>query len=373
MTDAKPAVEPARERLLSLDTLRGFDMFWIIGGDRLFIALAAATGWGWASWWGVQLTHVKWEGLRAYDLIFPLFMFISGVAIPYAFGGRLERGATRGDLVKKVFWRAGVLILLGLVCNRILDFEFSRQRYASVLGQIGLAYLFASLIVLFTKQFGARVIWLVGILAGVAAVQLLVPVPEIGAGVLTPEGCINGYIDRMLMPGRLYGGSFDPEGLLCIVSASGITLLGALAGSVLRDGRFTGVGKTLMLSGAGLALLLVGLLIEPWYPPIKAAWTTTFNLQAGGICLMLLAIFYLVIDVWKLNRWTFFFRVIGLNAITIFMAVRMINFSSTSKFFLTGAASLSETYGPIILIIGAIAVKWLFLLYLYRKKIFLRV
>ncbi len=365
-------------RLKSLDTLRGFDMFWIIGGDALFRKLAAVTDWHWADVVAGQLTHVQWAGLRAYDMIFPLFMFMAGVAIPYAFASRLERGGTRGQLLRKVLYRAAVLVVLGLICNRILRFDFANLRVASVLGQIGLAYLFASLIVLYTGSFRARLMWLVGILVGYAAVQLFVPVPGVGAGVLTQEGIINGYIDRMWLPGRLYGKvdgvqMFDPEGLLCIVSATGITLMGVLAGSVLRDGKGGGTRKAVTLGVAGAVTLGIGLAIAPWYPPIKAAWTTTFNLQAGGISLMLLAAFYLVIDVWQVDRWTFFFRVIGLNAITIYMAPRVIDFPHAADFLFAGVAPLVGIYAPLILIAGSIGLKWLFLWFLYRHKVFLRV
>ncbi len=380
MSDAVsvPKTDLPNKRLWSLDTLRGFDMFWIIGGDRFFRTIANKTDWGWADAVSVQLTHVEWEGLRAYDMIFPLFMFIAGVAIPYAQGARRQRGDSRKAIVRKVLVRAVVLVLLGLACNGILKFgregfSFDDFRWPSVLGQIGIAYLFASLIVLFTKRFAVRCVWLFGILAGYAAVQLFVPVPGIGAGVLTPEGCINGYIDRMLLPGRLYGGTFDPEGILCIVSATGITLMGALAGHALRRPDVSGTRKTGQLLAAGVVMLGIGLVIAPWYPPIKAAWSTTFNLQAGGICLLLLALFYYVIDVKNYRRWTFFFRVIGLNAITIFMAPRVIDFGHAANFLVGGLAAMSETWQPLIMITAVIALKWLFLYFLYRKKVFLRV
>lgn len=370
---AVTTIDLPRQRLWSLDTLRGFDMFWIIGGDAFFRTLAKLTDWGWADTMAFQLTHVKWEGLRAYDMIFPLFMFISGVAIPYAQGSRRQSGATRADIVRKTVIRALVLVLLGLALNGILKFQFDDFRWPSVLGQIGLAYLGASLIVLFTHGFLPRLLWLFGILIGYACVQLFVPVPGIGAGVLTPEGIINGYVDRLILPGRLYGGTFDPEGILCIVSATGITLMGALVGQFLRRNEVTGSRKAMLIFLAGALFYVIGWAIAPWYPPIKAAWTTTFNLQAGGISMMLLAAFYLVIDVWNFRGWTFFFRVIGLNAITIYIAPRLIDFRHAAEFLFAGLASLSETWQPLILIAAALALKWLFLYFLYRKKVFLRV
>ena len=364
-------VEP-KQRLLSLDTLRGFDMFWIIGGDQFFRTLADLTHWKWADWWGGQLEHVPWAGFHAYDLIFPLFMFVCGVAIPYALTAKLEQRVPKTRLVLKVIRRAALLVFLGMVCNGLLKLDFANQRVASVLGQIGIAYLIAALIVLNCRTFKAQLLWCLGILSGYAAVQLLIPVPGHGAGVLTPEGCINGYIDRMLLPGRFYGGIFDPEGLLCMVSASGITLMGALAGSVLRADRFGGYRKTAILAGCGIALTLMGGILGQWYPIIKAAWTTTFNLLTGGISLLLLALFYLVIDVWKARRWAFFFRVIGLNSITIYIGVRMINFGATSDFLFGGVAPLCGAFSPLVMIAGTLCVEWLFLWFLYRKNVFLR-
>ena len=248
----------SEKRLLSLDALRGFDMFWIIGGEEVFIELARVTDHPLAHWWGLQMHHVSWAGFRAYDLIFPLFVFIAGVAIPFALTRRLEQGLPRNKLVLKVVKRACLLVTLGLVYNGLLNLDFANLRVASVLAQIGLAYMIAALITLFFRTARAQVLWLVGILAGYAVLQLFIPVPGYGPAVLTPEGCINGYIDRLFLPGRLYGGVFDPEGLLCIVSASGLALMGSLAGSVLRSEKLESIAKIALLAGCGMAFIVVG-------------------------------------------------------------------------------------------------------------------
>ena len=136
-----------KERLNSLDTLRGFDMLWIIGGGALIEALAKVTEWNWMEALANQMHHVSWEGFRFFDLIFPLFMFISGVAIPFALTSRLEKGTSKTSLHKKVFIRMILLILLGFIYNGALKNGFSNMRYPSVLSQIGIAYFFAALIV----------------------------------------------------------------------------------------------------------------------------------------------------------------------------------------------------------------------------------
>ena len=363
------------ERLQSLDVLRGFDMFWIIGGGSLIIALAEATKWGWLQVIAGQMEHVPWEGFHFEDLIFPLFMFISGVAIPYAITAKVEQGAKRKALFNKIFTRGIILVIFGIIYNGALKNGFSNMRVASVLGQIGLGYLFAATIVLYTKSFKTRLAWLIGILSGIAILQLLVPVPGFGAGLLDKEGGMNAWIDRLLLPGRLYGGTFDPEGLLCIVSAITVTLMGALAGSVLRDGTAASAKKAGVLTLAGAGLITVALILSPFYPIIKAAWTVPFNLLTAGISCLLLALFYFTIDV---KNWTgglasykiLFFKVIGMNSITIYLLHAILDFDGASKFFM---GWLAAPMGEWVIILGAIILEWLLLYYLYLKKIFLRV
>jgi predicted acyltransferase len=364
---------PERTRLLSLDALRGFDMFWIIGGDAFFRSLAEVTQWGWARAWAAQLEHVEWAGFHFYDLVFPLFMFISGAAIPFSLLAKAETAADKRPVYLRLLRRSLLLVLLGLVYNHLTDLRFATQRYASVLGQIGLAYLFAALIMLTVRSLRGRLAALAGILAVTAALQLLVPVPGVGAGVLTPAGTINGWVDRLLLPGRLYDGIFDPEGILCVFSAVSVTLMGGLAGVVLRSGRPAAPRKTVILAAAGVGLASLGYILGGWYPIIKKAWTATFDIYAAGLSFILLALFYLIIDVWGLRRWTFVLRVIGLNSITIYMGSQMVDFEYTGKFLFGGLARLAGDAGVLVLVAGTIAIEWLALYALYKKSVFLRV
>jgi predicted acyltransferase len=368
----KSAAQP-KPRLLSLDALRGFDMLWIIGGAAFFQTLAKVTGWGWAGVLAAQLEHAEWQGFHFYDLIFPLFMFISGVAIPYSLLAKAESGSAKRGIYVKVVRRALLLVFLGFVYNHLLDLDFGNQRYASVLGQIGLAYLFAALIMLKVRSLKGRLAALAAILGGYAAVQLLVPVPGIGAGVLTPEGTINGYIDRLLLPGRLYDKIFDPEGILCIISATSVTLMGGLAGTLLRREKWSGARKALVLAGTGIGLVAMGFVVGTSYLIIKKAWTATFDIYAAGWSFLLLAFFYIVVDVWRIRKWSFFFRVIGMNSITIYLGSRIIDFEATSKFLFGGLARLSGAAGSLVIVAGIIALEWLALYFLYKQRIFLKV
>jgi predicted acyltransferase len=371
-----------KERLYSLDVLRGFDMFWIIGGGSLIGAIAKSTDWNWMHTLALQMHHVKWEGFRFYDLIFPLFMFIVGVVIPYSILSKQEKGTPRKQLILKAARRFGILFLLGLVYNGVFQKGFSDARYVSILAQIGFAYFVTVLIVLFSGSQVKRLLWLIGILAGVAILQLFVPVPGFGAGVLTPEGHINGYIDRMLLPGKLmYGpdgptsgqGIYDALGILSTVSSAGITLLGVFAGSILRLYTISGSRKAAILAGIGITLIIFSLIIAPFYPVIKNCWTSTYTLRTGGISFVLVAVFYLVIDVWGWKKWSLFFAVIGLNSITIYVSTRIVHYSYTSQYLFGWLANYAGDYGPVVILLGVIFIEWMLLYYLFRNRIFLKV
>jgi len=267
-----------------------------------------------------------------------------------------------------------LLVVLGFFYNGVFMNGFADARFPSVLGQIGFGYFFASLIVIFTRTTRSRLLWLGGILLTVSLIQLFFPVPGIGAGVLTPDGCVNGYFDRMLLPGRLYGGVFDPEGLLCNVSAVGITLMGTFAGKILRMKNMGNWRKIGLMAGTGALLIIVALLMNPWYPFIKSCWTTTFNFLAGGISFLLLALFFLLIDHWKLQKWAFYFRIIGMNSIFAYLFDRIFDVQVLSGFF-TGSIVqlLNEQVGQLVAALCYLLVLWLVLYYLYKKNIFLRI
>jgi len=371
--------EKQNTRLASLDVLRGFDMFWIIGGGSLVVALSKALDWGWLNVVAEQMEHVRWEGFHFEDLIFPLFMFISGVAIPYSITSKIEKGGSKFQLFKKAARRGFILILLGIFYNGALERGFTTMRIPSVLGQIGIAYFFAATIVIYTKDMKSRIFWLLGILVSIAILQLGVPVPGAGAGLLDPVNGINAYLDRLLIPGRLHGKTFDPEGLLCSISAISVTLMGALAGGILRDGTPASARKASILAITGAAITVVALALSTFYPIIKAAWTVPFDLLTSGISFMLLSLFYLSIDVknWP-NDWAwgigsykiFFFKVIGMNSITIYVGSRIFDFTDAATNFV---GFLEPSLGNWIILLGRLTIEWLVLYFLYKKSVFVRV
>ena len=369
---AQPA--PVR-RLLSLDTLRGFDMFWIIGGEEIFHVLAKTTGWAGAIFMADQFTHVSWNGFRPYDCIFPLFLFLAGVSTPYSLGSRLAKGDARSLLARKAITRGLILVLLGIIYNNGLFMRpFADMRFGSVLGRIGLAGMFAQLIYLYVQNERARYGIFVGILLLYWALLMLVPVPGFGAGNLTMEGSLVGYVDRLIMPGRLYKVVHDPEGILSTLPAIGTGLLGVFAGTVLRRHGLSDGRKLRQLIMAGVACVAVGWVWNLVFPVNKNLWTSSFVLVAGGWSLLILSLFYWVIDMQNLRRWTFFFVVIGMNSILIYLAGKVIDFEHAAHFLFGGLLHFfNEPVEAVGAVIAFLAVKWAFLYFLYKQKTFLRV
>jgi predicted acyltransferase len=367
--DSRPSTG---ERRISLDALRGFDMFWIIGGERIAHASAELTEWRWLTWLSGQLHHPEWHGFALYDLIFPLLLFIAGVAMPLSFEKRLARGDSKQNLYRHVIVRGLLLVLLGMIYNGLLKFDWATMRFPSVLGRIGLAYLFAGLIVLNTRPRG-QLLWIIGILVGYWAALKFVPVPGVGAGNLSPGNTLTDYIDRLLIPGRLYRGDRDPEGLLATIPAIATALAGAVTGQLLKSERRGGYFKAAAMAVAGLACLALGQLWNLNFPINKNLWSSSFVLHCAGLSLLLLSVFYLVIDVWRFRAWTLFFVVIGSNSILIYMAQRFIDFEHTTRFFFEGALKNTGVYQALLWAAAVVAIKWLFLYFLYRKRIFFRV
>lgn len=356
------------QRLLSLDTLRGLDMVMLVGVTGVIEALAGAGDWPWVHALETQFNHVSWEGFQFCDLIFPLFMFVSGVAIPYAIHSRLEKGVARLVLLKKISIRLVALAVLGIIYNKTLRNGFHDVRYTSVLGQIGFGYFFAALIFLYTRQIRKTVYWLVGIMTGVTVLHMFVPVPGFGAGTFEKGTCINAWLDRLILGGP------DPEGILCMVSAIAITLMGAIAGHLLRSVDMPQRKKAIYLFISGALLVVMAMGASPVYPIIKKMWTVTFIMLTGGISAMLLSVFYYLIDVKGYQNWTLFFRVFGMNSITIYMGNKCLNFRHTSNYFLGWTSvHFTEEWGAVCMAVGVLALQWALLHFLYRKRVFLRV
>ena len=364
-------------RLHSLDALRGFDMFWIMGGESIFIALAGLTGWPFLQWWSGQLSHVAWHGFHFYDMIFPLFLFIAGISFPFSMAKRYQGTEKRKSLYLHVIKRGLILVLLGIIYNNAITFDFAHLRYASVLGRIGLAWMFAALIFMNTNL-KFRIIWLWGILIFYWLLLLLFPAHDLGAfGPFSKEGNLAGLVDRFLLPGSFCCYNFgDSEGMLSTLPAISTALLGMLTGQFVLSTYLNNkpLRKVLYMVVTALGLIILGRIWNIAFPINKFLWSSSFVCFVGGLSLLLFTLFYLVIDIWKFNKWTTFFVVIGMNSITIYLAERIIDFHYTAKFLFGGLVELFPAgWAELLGAVFVFSTAWLFLYFLYRKKIFLKV
>ena len=388
MTDGKSG------RLMSLDALRGADMLFIMGFSSAVISFCAWIGLK-DCWVATQMTHVAWHGFRHHDTIFPLFLFLAGVAWPFSYASQVAKGRTTAAILRKIGFRVLALFFLGMVSANFFAFKFETYRYDSVLAHIAMCWAGAALLYMFVRNWKVRLAIIFALLAVHWAVQYFLTAPDAAALLASTDpavakkvasyavygtdnfsftGNIAGWIDRTFMPGRLHEGIFDPDGLLAKVSGIPLALLGVLAGELLRSERFSGNRKTLILLGAGLAALVLTFAWRPWCPVNKKIWTATFVLASASYAFILLAVFYWIIDVKGFRRWSFFFRVIGLNSITIYVAMRFVGFSQMSKFFFGGIAGFGDKdWSSFVFAMGAVAIEWLVLFFLYRKNTFLKV
>lgn len=367
--------QPSR-RLESLDALRGFDMFFIMGGAALIASLAVWYPCPFFQTLAGQMHHAAWHGLTHHDTIFPLFLFIAGISFPFSLAKqRLHK--TDGQIYRKILLRGMKLVVLGIIYNGLLQFDFGTLRYASVLGRIGLGWMFAALIFMHTNT-RTRIGLTVGILLGYGLLLGLVPAADAPAGAdpYSFDGSLVGYIDRHFLPGRLHNGIHDPEGLFSTLPSISTALMGMLCGEWIQwqPERWNGNKKALVLAGTGILLILVGWAFSPLCPINKNLWTSTFACVVGGISYLLFALFYYIIDVRGWRRWTPFFTVIGLNSISIYLAQEFVDFGFTSRALFGGIITLCPTaMQPFAANAAYIAVCWFFLYVLYRKRIFLKV
>ena len=362
------------ERLMSLDALRGFDMLFIMGFASLVVAVCGLWPSAVTDAAAASMSHVAWDGFAHHDTIFPLFLFIAGVSFPFSLSKQRSLGLSTGTIYAKIVRRALTLVLLGVIYNGLFRLDFENLRIASVLGRIGLAWGIAAVLYL---NFGvkARIAIAAAILVGYGLLSALVAAPDVaGAGPLTREGCLAGYVDRLLLPGKLYGKTFDPEGLLSTVPAVVTAMLGMFTGEFVRRQDLSGGRKASWMIAAAVALLVAGLAFNGVVPVNKSLWSSTFVCVVAAYSLAMFALFYYLIDVRGWRRWTLFFRVVGLNSITIYLAQRIVGFGRISDFFLGGVASkCPEALAAVVDSAGYVAVCWLFLYFLYRKNVFLKV
>ena len=359
-------------RVQSIDVLRGYDMFWITGGAGVFIALAKALPSPVTDFLAQQVEHVDWIGFHHHDLIFPLFLFLAGASWPFSLASRRARGISTGRIALGILRRFATLFVLGAMLFGLLSFDFAHVRFNSILGRIGFGWAVAALGTLYFGKKGNWIFAAACFLGYWAAAQFL---PLVFSPGHDPWGDGNFLLTFDKWLGGRVPDKYGPEGFFQMFGCISSAYLGVFAGQILAREGDSGNRKTANLficaaaafAGAGLAYLT-------GCPCIKSIWSPTYILLAGGISFAMLGALYWIVDVRGWTKWAFFFKVIGMNAITIYLLQWAWNFPMFGRKVFGGVAGLlPEAWGSLLLVSGCLLLKWLVLLFLYRRKIFLRV
>lgn len=372
-------VQRPSERIVGIDALRGFDMFWIAGGREVLLTAVAMFKNPAPKWLADQFEHSDWIGFTAWDLIMPLFLFVVGAAVPFAFARRLDDGQSKRQLYAKIIRRTLILFVVGMaVQGHLLDFKLDTLHiFANTLQAIAVGYLITAIVMLNVGVVG-QLVFAALMLVGYWIVLRFIPLGGFAAGSLERHANAALAVDQFVL-GTFIDGTDPPytwvlSGMTFTVSV----MMGVFGSEILRS-RLSPRGRAGALVVAGLACLASGWAWAEYggFPIIKHIWTSSMTLWAGGWCYLLLALFYLLIDVLGFRRWAFPFVVIGSNALLIYVLwdLKSLNpFPMMSKALFGGlAAHCGTVVGPFILAFTAVGLWWLILFYLYRRKIFIRI
>jgi predicted acyltransferase len=425
---------PETQRLMSIDALRGFDMFWILGADSLVYALNKLGDCAPTRFLQNQLSHCDWQGMHFYDLIFPLFVFIMGVSTVFSLSKIIEREG-RGAAVKRIVRRSVLLFVLALIYSGGFTNPWPDLRLMGVLNRIALCYFFGGLMFCFLPP-RALVAVTVALLLGYWGMMKYIPIRDIhleqsaladqaqAAGkpqlavefrnidadtnnptaikdspvlaaahqmYLSTTNMVKGqydmgynvcnHFDFAHLPGRMYNVFWDPEGILSTIPAIATGLLGIFAGLFLSNKTVPDDRKVFWLVTLGIAGVIMGFLWGTQFPVIKKIWTSSYVLVAGGYSAILLGVFYWIVDMKKWRLWCQPFVWVGMNPITLYMVSNLTGGEGYRKIAarLAGGPVLeylnthvARGFGNVVVSLTSIALFFWLAHFLYRKKIFIR-
>jgi predicted acyltransferase len=373
------AAPPQRERITSVDALRGMDMFFIVGMEEVFEALSKM--FPMSPTLNDRLQHAPWAGFHFYDLIFPLFAFIIGTSLVFSLSKSMAIEG-KGATTRKVLKRTLILFILGILYYGGIGRGIDHIRILGVLQRLALCYGGAGLAFVWLSRnerpYRNLIILMASLLAGYWALLTFIPVPGFGAGDFAEGHNLTNWLDKMYLPLRKWDADHDPEGLLSTLPAIVSSLLGVLAGLVLKNPSDAPTRKATLLVAWGCAGIVAGLLWSFQFPIIKKIWTSSFVLFTAGVSSLLLAAFYYLIDIKNHGAWCRPFVWIGMNSITIYLIVNVVQLEDIAKRFVGGEihSSLEHTHpglGDLLTALLALSFSFLICRFLYQRKIFLRV
>lgn len=395
-----------KQRLESLDVLRGFDLFFLVALSDLVEELAEVIDKPWMGTVMEYFTHKKWEGFSTWDLVMPLFMFMAGVAIPYSLSKYKEKGTDR----KKLYWRLGKRILLLWIFGMMVQGNLMAldpqhiYLFTNTLQAIAVGYLFSAIIYLHTGWKTQAGIAIALMLTFWGAMEFI-SIGGYGGGDYTPHGNLAEGVDSIVLgrfrdTAQIIDGkvvvkdSYTYTWLLSSLNFVVTVLTGVLAGEILKGkvpsispspkkeerkqvkGSLTRQGevwKGVLLIGAGIAMVALGWTWDLVHPVIKHIWTGSMVLVSSGYCFLLMGLFYWWIDCRGHNKHLTFLKVYGMNSITAYVVSHVISFKSISKSLFFGLEQYVGDYYSFIIQLSNVAILFLILYIMYKNRIFLRV
>ncbi len=400
-----PEASGSPARLLSVDALRGFDMFWIIGGERAAQALEPLGGGPVLSWITGQLKHVEWEGFHFFDAIFPLFLFLIGVSIVLSLD-RVVAQSGRREALFRVLRRSVLLFGIGVFYYGGFSRAWPDVAVAGVLPRIALCYLAASALYILMPRKSVPIA-AAACLAGYWAMMMFIPFPDVSLkhgstgkkgtqaearepgellktvteqtrGTFEEGRNFAHFVDFKYLPGKKRNLYYTNEGLLSTIPAIATTLFGIMAGWILTSTRLSPKRKVAWLLGAGAAGVILGFAWGIQFPVIKRIWTSSFCLVASGASAIALGAFYFMIDVLHWRKWCVPFLWLGSNALTVYLAANLLDFEAIAARFVGGdIKALLDSHivngaGGLGIAIVGLALPVLLVRFLYQRKIFIR-
>jgi predicted acyltransferase len=363
----------SNERVISVDALRGFDMFWIIGGDMGFQALDKVFHNRLSGFLKVQFDHVEWGGFHFEDIIMPLFLFLVGVSMVYSYRKRLVNATSDRSIWIHTIKRVVILWILGMmVQGNLLTYDINQIKlFTNTLQAIAAGYLIATIIILYLPV-AYQIAATIGLLVLYWLILGLIPIGGTTANAYTPDGNVAIIVEKAVMGRFIASGTYT--WIISSLNFGSLTMLGVFAGYIMQSeqGKMQRFWNFMIF---GSSIIFIGLIMSIWHPIIKHIFTSSFVLFSGGISLLMLALFYLVIDVWDIRRGTRWMIIIGSNSIFAYVAYHLFgnNFSAMAEVLLNGLKPFIGNWFEALSIFGGTLVLYFILWYMYRNKTFIKI
>lgn len=372
------------QRLESLDVLRGFDLFCLVGLEVIIHRMQAPISQSWYNNFMWNFSHIEWAGFSPWDLVMPLFLFMSGVSIPFALS-RYRSDPNKLPIYRRIIKRFLLLWIFGMMCQgNLLALDPDHiYFYSNTLQSIAVGYLVSSILFLHTKV-KSQIVIAAGLVIGYWAIMQFATAGNYGGGNYTQEANMAEWIDRVAL-GRfrdhaevlngevIFSDRYRYTWILSSLNFIVTVMTGLFAGHILRNKEMDAKKKWLLLLGIGIAMVAAGWLWHFQMPVIKKIWTSSMVLVSSGYCFLLMAISYYWIDYKGHKKHLTWLKVYGMNSITAYMLAMCVNFSCIGQSLLSGLEQYIGNWYPVLIATINAAIIYLILWTMYKKNIFLKV